>query len=119
FVGHNANDGPFRVCRCTVLRRERPARATPTPGPAKDMTTIKETATLYTQAGLHILPVKGDGSKEIALPTWKEYQSRPARQDEIDQWFGSEADRGIAIAAANGLEILDFDRPGLFDQFEP
>jgi P4 family phage/plasmid primase-like protien len=80
--------------------------------------TTKEAARRYTEAGLHVIPIRGDGSKKAALTTWKPYQSRPATQEELDDWFDGHEDRGVAILGGNGLEILDFDRAGLFEEFE-
>jgi P4 family phage/plasmid primase-like protien len=80
--------------------------------------TTHEAATRYTQAGLHVVPIRGDGSKGVALKTWKEYQSRPARPEELDEWFAGREDRGVAILGGNGLEVLDFDRPGIFEEFK-
>src|SRR5262245_30988052 len=79
---------------------------------------MKEAATRYVQAGLHVIPIKGDGSKAPALKTWKEYQTRPPRPDELDQWFDGRHDRGLAVLGGNGLEVLDFDRGGLTEEFD-
>jgi P4 family phage/plasmid primase-like protien len=67
---------------------------------------------------LHVLPIRGDGSKKPALQGWKEYQSRLARQEELNEWFDGRSDRGVGILGGNGLEVLDFDRPGIFQEFE-
>jgi P4 family phage/plasmid primase-like protien len=82
------------------------------------MTTMQEDAMKYTQAGLHIIPIRGDGSKAPALAEWKPFMNRLAKQEELEQWFAGRQDRGLAILGGNGLEILDFDRPGLFEEFQ-
>ncbi len=78
---------------------------------------IFEIALDYTAAGLSIIPIRGDGSKAPKVQ-WAEYQTRVAREDEVRAWFaGSNGDVGLAIIAFKDIEILDFDQPGLFDQF--
>jgi P4 family phage/plasmid primase-like protien len=84
----------------------------------REMTTMKEDAMKYTQAGLHIIPIRGDGTKAPALAEWKPYMGRPAKQEELEQWFADRHDCGLAILGGNGLEVLDFDRPGLFEEFQ-
>jgi putative DNA primase/helicase len=79
--------------------------------------TVLQAAHRYTRAGLSVIPIRGDGSKAPALPSWRPYQERVATDDELQDWFGRDGDRGLAILGRNGVEILDFDRPGLFDQF--
>src|SRR5262245_19640591 len=80
--------------------------------------TILEAAAQYTRAGLSVIPIRADGSKRPALPTWKEFQQRLATEDELARWFGGQDEVGIAVLGGDGLEILDFDRPGLFEQFQ-
>jgi hypothetical protein len=83
----------------------------------EDGNQVKDAARAYTHAGLHVLPIKGDGSKQPSVLSWKEYQGRLARQDELNLWFDGRHDRGVAVLGGNGLEVLDFDRPGLFERF--
>jgi len=59
---------------------------------------------------------------------WKEFQERPATEEKIRQWFAT-SPRGICIITGEvsgfidpngtkyGCEILDFDEPGLYEQF--
>ncbi len=47
--------------------------------------TTKEAAQEYTRAGLSVIPIKGDGSKEPALLTWKPYQTRTATEQELSE----------------------------------
>jgi P4 family phage/plasmid primase-like protien len=82
------------------------------------MTTTYEAARRYTEEGLHVIPIWGDGSKTPALETWAEFQTRPARPNELEQWFEGREDRGIAIIGGNGLEVLDVDEAGLIQEFD-
>src|SRR5262249_28328649 len=76
------------------------------PREKRDMT-VKEAARRYTEAGLHVIPIRGDGSKQPALKSWKEYQSRLATMEELDAWFDGKEDLGVAILGANGVEVID------------
>jgi putative DNA primase/helicase len=61
--------------------------------------------------GISVIPVRADGSKAPALPTWKEYQSRLPTAEELQRWFADDR-YGIAILAgriSGNLEIIDFD----------
>lgn len=80
---------------------------------------ILEAAKAYTAAGISVIPIKVDGSKAPACP-WKEYQERIATADELQAWFGNGTERGIAVLGGHvsgGLEILDFDEPGLIERW--
>lgn len=72
----------------------------------------------YRDAGLSVIPIRADGSKAAALPSWKEYQLRLATDQELYQWFYNKH-VGAAIiggVVSGNLEMLDFDAPGiLFD----
>jgi putative DNA primase/helicase len=79
--------------------------------------TVLEAALRYVDGGLKVIPIKGDGSKSPALATWKPYQTRLPRADELHEWFDGKTDVGIAVLGGDGVEVLDFDRPVLFEQF--
>jgi hypothetical protein len=67
-------------------------------------------AQAYKSAGLSVIPLKLDGSKHPALPSWKPYQSRMASESELREWFSSPAGIGIVCGSiSGGLEVLDFD----------
>lgn len=71
----------------------------------------------YAESGLSVVPLRLDGSKSPAVPSWKEYQTRIASPDEIRSWFDSRL-CGIGIvtgAVSGGLEVLDFDQPETFE----
>ena len=70
------------------------------------------------KSGLSVIPIRADGSKAPAI-TWKVFQARIATPEELHRWFR----KGNGLAAVAGkvsgnLEILDFDDPNLFDQWE-
>ncbi len=78
---------------------------------------VNETlARRYIQGGLSPIPVRNDGSKEPALKTWKPFQSRYARDEELERWFSISV-HGIGIVCgtiSRGLEVIDFDLAVLF-----
>src|SRR5262245_23079616 len=69
-------------------------------------------ALAYIAGGMSVLPVRRDGTKAPACPSWKQYQSRPAGEAEARGWWEVPRPPGIALvcgAASGGLEVLDFD----------
>ncbi len=79
---------------------------------------VSSFANEYGAAGLSVIPIRADGSKAPAWPTWKEHQTRLATPEERLRMFRGHV--GIAIIAGSvsgGLEVLDFDEPGLLAQF--
>jgi hypothetical protein len=83
------------------------------------MPTTLELARSYVAAGLSVIPVRADGTKAPALASWKDYQSRPPTDAELERWFtprGSFAS-GVAVvcgAVSGNLEVLDFDDADTF-----
>ncbi len=70
-------------------------------------------ARAYVKAGLSVIPVKGDASKQPALRQGerKRYEENLATEDELRGWFGK-SNLGIAILGgkiSGNLECLDFD----------
>ena len=68
-------------------------------------------------AGISIVPIRTDGSKQPSLYGWREYQQRRASEVELKRWFRF-AEPGIAFitgAVSGNLEALDFDRRDTFD----
>lgn len=73
---------------------------------------ILDLARRYTRAGLSVIPIKADGSKGPALPSWKEYQSKIASSQQIDFWFSKPRPIGLAIVTgtvSGGLMVIDFE----------
>ncbi|MCC9600772.1 bifunctional DNA primase/polymerase [Stieleria sp. JC731] len=68
------------------------------------------TARLYVEAGISVIPLRMDGTKRPALPTWEPYQSTIATDDELKSWFAKPAGIGIVCGSVSGgLEVFDFD----------
>ncbi len=95
--------------------------------------TVLETARAYVAGGLSVIPIRADGSKapEWAVlprelrdddryhPTWKPFEERLPTGDELGRWFGT-GHSGLAVLGgevSGGLEIIDFDRAGTFEQW--
>jgi len=71
----------------------------------------------YVDAGLSIIPI--GAQKEPAIK-WKAYQEQRPTADEVRSWWGDTRSRGFGLvcgAVSGGMEVLDFDEPGLFDRF--
>lgn len=65
-----------------------------------------------------MIPVKADGSKQPALPAWKQYQQEQATIQELNEWFGKHPSWGLALVTgkiSGGLIALDFDDPQTFN----
>lgn len=81
--------------------------------------TILQVAQKAIKKGISVIPVKADGSKAPALPSWVEYQNNLATGQELASWFNNQP-RGLAViggAVSGNLEILDFDEKEYFDKF--
>lgn len=84
------------------------------------MTRTLAAACRYLRAGFSLIPIKADGSKAPAIAAWKAYQSQRPTEAELDTWFGTDTPRGIGLihgAVSGHSEALDFDQPGLYEQF--
>lgn len=69
--------------------------------------------------GYSVIPVLRDGSKKPAV-SWKVYQSEPAAESELIEWFGGGAQYGYALVhgcISGNSEVLDFDVIGAFEEF--
>jgi len=77
-------------------------------------------ARAYTDAGLCIIPIKTDGTKAPTVAVWKQYQEAPPGAAAVQEWWGNGHAPGIAViwgkVSGNG-EALDFDAPGLYEDF--
>ena len=89
----------------------------------------------YFAAGFNIIPISVDGSKAPdgrVLPqvwdeaekkskrSWKQLQQERTTEKQVHHWFGCGVARGLGIILGNvsgQSEALDFDKPGLYDQF--
>jgi len=65
-------------------------------------------------AGVSILPIKLDGTKAPAIPSWKHLQDEIVDEKTLNEWFGNGDRCGLGIiggSISRNLEILDFDDP--------
>jgi hypothetical protein len=70
-------------------------------------------AQAYVASGRSILPVKRDGSKAPACPTWTPFINRLPTTQELTEWFSRSDPLGIGMvggAVSGGLELIDFDQ---------
>ena len=85
------------------------------------MNPLLETARRYVASGLSVLPIATDGSKSPApcIREWSPYQKRRPTEEELSRWFAAPAGIAVIFGAVSGnAECLDFDEPGLFDEYE-
>ena len=78
------------------------------------------TALCYREAGFSVIPIRADGSKAPALKSWTPFQHRLPSEDDLRQWFGNGAVRGIGVvcgAVSGNLAVLDFDSEDAFTAF--
>jgi hypothetical protein len=75
-----------------------------------------ETALKYLQAGLSVIPIRPDGSKQPALPEWGPFKADLPSERLAHSWW-EDGSKGIAILGgkvSGNLDCIDFDRDGLF-----
>lgn len=75
-------------------------------------------AVSLTECGFSVIPTR-PGSKRPQLDSWAEYQHRIADGALLPDWFAN--GNGIAViggSVSGNLEILDFDQPGLWGEYE-
>ena len=75
-------------------------------------------STRYVAAGISVIPVKSDGTKQPAV-SWKVFQQRLPTDEERAKFFANGHQLGIVCGAVSGnFNLQDFDKPGLCDLFE-
>ena len=82
------------------------------------MTNLLEHARQLSASGLSVIPIKADGTKAPAIK-WKGSQSRKPTPAQIRKWFKGNV--GLAVVAgklSGNLEILDFDDPDSFSNWQ-
>ncbi len=75
-------------------------------------------AEAYVAAGLSVIPVRADGSKQPAVP-WGDYQERRPTRAELRGWFAA-GKHGIAVVGgqvSGGLEVIDFEDTAVFSRW--
>jgi len=83
------------------------------------MTTL-DYALAYIHAGLSVIPIRPDGSKAPAIPSWEAYQHRRPNEHEVRAWFAVNLGYGIAIicgSVSRNLEVVDFDSREAWEDF--
>src|SRR6266567_9382741 len=76
-----------------------------------------QVALVALEAGISVLPIRPDGTKQPALPGWKRYQQEMPTQALVEEWFRP-SQRGLALVTGHisgGLIALDFDDLATFD----
>ncbi len=69
------------------------------------------------EAGMSVLPIRPDGTKQPALSCWKRYQQELPTEAFVEEWF-RHPQRGLALVTGHisgGLIALDFDDLATFD----
>src|SRR5262245_7441767 len=64
----------------------------------------------YVASGISAIPIRPDGSKAPAVPSWKPFQERIGTADEINRMF--RANCGVAAITgkvSGNLEVADFE----------
>ena len=82
-----------------------------------DRNYVYHTALQAATAGISVIPIRADGTKQPALTGWREYQKRRANEKELASWFSS-GELGLAFVTgkvSGNLEALDFDDQPVFD----
>jgi hypothetical protein len=83
-------------------------------------TTTLEIARRYVAAGLSVIPIRPDGSKAPAVPSWNQYRERRPTPQELEQWFGNGHLHGIGLVCgriSRNLEVLDFDSETAWEEW--
>jgi hypothetical protein len=83
------------------------------------MSTCREAAQRYLAAGLSAIPIRSDGSKAPTIK-WDLYQRQRATEALAEKWYRNSG-AGVALiggVVSGNLEILDFDRPDLYECYE-
>ena len=77
--------------------------------------TVQQAARLYRDAGLSVVPIRGDGSKQAKF-AWKPFQRNLPNDSDLQRFN----DGGIAVVGgkvSGNLEIVDFDHKPKYAEF--
>ena len=79
---------------------------------------MSEYAKFYLSKGLSVIPCSRD---KKPLLNWKEFQTRKATTEEIDNWFKQwpDANIGIVTGKISGITVVDVEAGGDFTKFPP
>lgn len=65
----------------------------------------------YLKNQISVIPLRLDGSKKPAIPSWKPFQSEMPTDQLIRKWWEESLGMGVICGAVSGgLEVLDFDK---------
>ncbi len=80
---------------------------------------MKAAALHYRDLGMSVIIV-GKNKKPL-IPAWKEYQTRRATAEEINEWFAKFPDANIAIVtgAISGIVVVDVEQGGSTSGYPP
>jgi hypothetical protein len=84
------------------------------------VTSLLDVAASAVAHNFSVLPIRADGSKAPAVPSWRRYMEYRAREEDLPELF-PEAITGIALVCgrvSGGLECLDFDDGEIRARFE-
>ncbi|WP_327703607.1 bifunctional DNA primase/polymerase [Streptomyces decoyicus] len=88
-----------------------------------DAQSLRDAARQLNDAGLCVLPIKGDGTKAPDVRSWTPYKVTRSTPEEHDAWFGDGRRTGIAViygAVSGCVEMIEFEghavRDGLLDE---
>jgi hypothetical protein len=85
--------------------------------PGQDDSAVLKDAVKYIKSDLSVIPIRCDGSKG-PIGKWKKNQTHRINEGEAEHHFSNETGIGIVCGAiSDNLEVLDFDEPGLINQW--
>jgi hypothetical protein len=85
---------------------------TPQNPPAEPAPDLRAAARRLHDAGLCVLPVKADGTKGPAVPSWTPYKTSRSTPDEHDRWFSPGRHGGVAViygGVSGCVEMIEFE----------
>ncbi|WP_052457083.1 bifunctional DNA primase/polymerase [Streptomyces sp. AcH 505] len=80
--------------------------------------TLRDAARELHEAGLCVLPIKGDGSKRADVTSWTPYKVVRSTPEEHDAWFGDGRRHGIAVVyggVSGNVEMIEFEGHAIAD----
>lgn len=72
------------------------------------------TALTWHAAGYSVIPIKGDGSKQPALDSWRTYMDAQPDEAEVTSWGRSYSGMGVVCGGPMRLEMLEVEGYGLY-----
>src|SRR5262249_44252793 len=106
-----------------ALEKDKPRRADSGAGEAGrngSFRTPYHLARAFLRARLCPIPIRRDGSKAPALPSWARFQEVRPADDEVRAWFDCDQPPGIALVGgkvSDGLLVLDFEFLDFYEEW--